>query len=56
MHIRMVIKELVKKVVRKSDKRLVDVTLAEKGEQLLEKMDQFQDEMDSILKRRHKRA
>jgi DNA-binding MarR family transcriptional regulator len=47
---RMVIKELVKKVIRKSDKRLVDVTLAEKGEQLLEKMDQFQDEMDSILK------
>lgn len=47
---RMVIKELVKKVVRKSDKRLVDVTLAEKGSLLLEKMDEFQDEMDSILK------
>ena len=47
---RMVIKGLVKKVVRKSDKRLVDVTLAEKGEKLLENMDRFQDEMDSILK------
>ena len=47
---RMVIKGLVKKVVRTSDKRLVDVSLAEKGEILLGKMDQFQGEMDSILK------
>ncbi|MEO5995053.1 MAG: MarR family transcriptional regulator [Chitinophagaceae bacterium] len=47
---RMVIKGLVKKIVRTSDKRLVDVTLAEKGENLLGNMDQFQDEMDSILK------
>ncbi len=47
---RMVLKELVQKVVRKSDKRLVDVTLADKGQQLLEKMDEFQVEMDSILK------
>jgi DNA-binding MarR family transcriptional regulator len=47
---RMVIKELVKKVVRKSDKRLVDVTITEKGENLLASMDQFQHEMDSILK------
>ncbi len=47
---RMIIKGLVKKVVRSTDKRLVDVTLAEKGERLLEKMDEFQDEMDSILK------
>ena len=47
---RMIIKGLVKKVVRLTDKRLVDVTLAEKGERLLEKMDEFQDEMDSILK------
>ena len=47
---RMVTKGLVKKVVRTSDKRLVDVSLAEKGEILLGKMDQFQGEMDSILK------
>ncbi len=47
---RMIIKGLVKKVVRITDKRLVDVTLAEKGERLLEKMDEFQDEMDCILK------
>jgi DNA-binding MarR family transcriptional regulator len=47
---RMVIKELVKKVIRLTDKRLVDVSLAEKGENLLLQMDTFQDEMDSILK------
>ena len=47
---RMVIKELVKKVVRVTDKRLVDVTLAEKGDLLLKEIDKFQDEMDSILK------
>jgi DNA-binding MarR family transcriptional regulator len=47
---RMVLKQLVKKVVRVTDKRLVDVTLAEKGDLLLKEMDQFQDEMDSILK------
>lgn len=47
---RMVLKELVQKVIRASDKRLVDVTLALKGQQLLEKMDEFQVEMDSILK------
>ena len=46
---RMVIKGFVKKVVRVTDKRLVDVSLAEKGESLLEKLDNFQDEMDSIL-------
>lgn len=47
---RMVIKGLVKKVVKASDKRLVDVTLAEKGDNLLHKIDEFQHEMDSILK------
>ena len=47
---RMIIKGLVKKVIRSTDKRLVDVTLAEKGAILLQKMDEFQDEMDSILK------
>jgi DNA-binding MarR family transcriptional regulator len=47
---RMVIKELVKKVIRLTDKRLVDVSLAEKGENLLLQMDTFQEEMDSILK------
>lgn len=47
---RMIIKELVKKVIRVTDKRLVDVTLAEKGKKLLVEMDGYQHEMDSVLK------
>ena len=47
---RLIIKALVKKVVCKSDRRLVDVTIAEKGLKLLEKMDLHQDELDGIFK------
>ena len=47
---RMVKKGLAKKVVCKSDKRLVDVTISDKGKKLLEKMDECQNEMDGILK------
>ena len=47
---RMVKKGLTKKVVCKSDKRLVDVTISDKGRKLLEKMDECQAEMDGILK------
>jgi DNA-binding MarR family transcriptional regulator len=47
---RLILKSLVKKVVCKSDRRLVDVTIAEKGLKLLEKMDLHQDEMDGIFK------
>ncbi len=47
---RLVKKGLVKKVICKSDKRLVDVTISDKGLSLLNKMDQCQDEMDSVLK------
>ena len=47
---RMVKKGLVKKVVRKSDKRLVDITITDKGKKLLAEMDSYQDEMDGILK------
>ena len=47
---RMIIKELVKKVIRVTDKRLVDVTLAEKGKKLLVEMDGYQHEIDSVLK------
>jgi DNA-binding MarR family transcriptional regulator len=36
-------------MVRETDKRLVDVTLAEKGQRLLEQMDSFQPEMDALL-------
>lgn len=46
---RLVIKGLVKKVVCKSDKRLVDVSITEKGKKLLEKIDKFEPEMDAIV-------
>ncbi len=46
---RLVRKALVKKVVCKSDRRLVDVTISEKGLALLERLDAFNDEMDNFL-------
>lgn len=46
---RLVAKGLVKKAICKSDRRLVDVMITEKGKKLLERMDTRQDEMDSIL-------
>ncbi|MET0244941.1 MAG: MarR family transcriptional regulator [Flavitalea sp.] len=46
---RLVKKNLVKKVVCKSDRRLVDVSITETGSQLLEKLDQTSEEMDAIL-------
>jgi len=47
---RLILKGLVKKITCKSDRRLVDVTISEKGLKLLEKMDLQQDEMDGIFK------
>lgn len=46
---RLVKKGLVKKVTCKTDRRLVDVTITEKGLKLLELLDQHTDEMDLIL-------
>jgi len=46
---RLVSKGLVKKVVCKKDRRLVDVNITDKGLKLLEKLDKRQDEMDDIL-------
>jgi DNA-binding MarR family transcriptional regulator len=46
---RMVKKGLVKKVICKTDKRLVDVSIAEKGKNLLEEVDKYEQEMDGIL-------
>lgn len=46
---RLLIKKLVKKAVCKSDKRLIDVTITEKGSQLLKKLDAFEKEMDLLL-------
>src|SRR5215212_439288 len=46
---RLIKKGLVKKVVCKSDRRLVDVSITEKGMKLLEKLDDMQDTLDGIL-------
>jgi DNA-binding MarR family transcriptional regulator len=46
---RLVKKDLVKKVICKTDRRLVDVTITESGMSLLEKLDSFNDEMDALL-------
>jgi len=47
---RLIAKELVAKSACQKDKRLVDITLSKKGLQLLEKLDQFDDQIDAILK------
>jgi DNA-binding MarR family transcriptional regulator len=46
---RLVKKDLVKKVICKTDRRLVDVTITESGMSLLEKLDSYNDEMDALL-------
>ncbi|MGB8193126.1 MAG: MarR family transcriptional regulator [Chitinophagaceae bacterium] len=46
---RLIKKGLVKKVVCKTDRRLVDVSISDKGMKLLEKLDEMQDSLDAIL-------
>jgi DNA-binding MarR family transcriptional regulator len=46
---RLIVKGLVKKTVCSKDKRLVDVLITDKGLKLLKKMDEEQNQMDSIL-------
>jgi DNA-binding MarR family transcriptional regulator len=46
---RLITKGLVKKIVCKKDRRLVDVIITDKGQKLLENLDTHQEEMDSIL-------
>ena len=46
---RLVIKSLVKKTICPVDKRLVDVSITDKGMKLLEKMDKYEQEIDSIF-------
>jgi DNA-binding MarR family transcriptional regulator len=46
---RLVKKGLVKKAVCKTDRRLVDVTISEKGKKLLEKIDAYDGQMDGIM-------
>jgi hypothetical protein len=47
---RLIIKELVAKTTCPSDKRLVDITLTEKGLLLVNKLDEYNDQIDAILK------
>ncbi len=46
---RLILKGLVKKVICKTDKRLVDVSITEKGKKLLAKMDEHEYEMDAVF-------
>lgn len=46
---RLILKGLVKKVVCKNDRRLVDVIITDKGKKLLERLDLRQDEIDGVL-------
>jgi len=46
---RLLSKGLVRKVICKKDRRLVDITITDKGLKLLEKLDGRQDDMDGIL-------
>ncbi|MFT3909887.1 MAG: MarR family transcriptional regulator [Ferruginibacter sp.] len=46
---RLVLKGLVKKTICANDKRLVDVLITDKGKKLLEKLDQYEPDMDAIF-------
>jgi DNA-binding MarR family transcriptional regulator len=47
---RLVIKGLVKKSVCKNDRRLVDVVITDKGRKLLEQLDEYNDQLDDVMK------
>jgi DNA-binding MarR family transcriptional regulator len=46
---RLLVKGLVKKIVCKADRRLVDIVITEKGKKLLERLDQKESAIDGIL-------
>jgi len=46
---RLISKGLVKKVTCKTDRRLVDVIITDKGKKLLERLDEKQNEIDGVL-------
>lgn len=46
---RLILKDLVKKNTCENDKRLVDVMITEKGKLLLDKMDQYDGDMDAVF-------
>ena len=45
----LLLKGLVKKIVYKTDKRLVDVSISEKGKKLLQKTDVFESEIQQLM-------
>jgi MarR family transcriptional regulator, 2-MHQ and catechol-resistance regulon repressor len=47
---RLISKGLVKKIICKNDRRLVDVIITDKGKKLLERLDARQDEIDGVLR------
>ncbi|MBS1497462.1 MAG: MarR family transcriptional regulator [Bacteroidetes bacterium] len=46
---RLVVKGMAKKNICEHDKRLVDVSITDKGKKLLEKLDKSSEEMDAIM-------
>lgn len=46
---RLIAKGLVKKITCKSDRRLVDVIITDKGKKLLERLDEKQNDIDGVL-------
>lgn len=46
---RLIVKGLVSKTVCPDDKRLVDVSITDKGMKLLEKMDKYENDMDAVF-------
>lgn len=46
---RLITKGFVKKTICKADKRLVDISITEKGRKMLEKLDAYDMEMDAIV-------
>lgn len=46
---RLIAKGLVKKIINKTDKRLVDVSITEKGKKLLQKTDAFESEIAQLI-------
>lgn len=46
---RLVLKELADKKTSTIDKRLVDISITERGKEVLERLDQLHDKMDAIL-------
>ena len=47
---RLITKGLVEKTACMKDKRLVDITISKKGLVLVDKLDQFNDQIDAVLK------